>query len=290
MTVGDDDEEAPAAVLEDEDVPLPFDHQKLVETEVERQLEELRRRDARASRERVEAHARATTRLVCAISCFMVGVVLMVVGAAMVAAADGERLHGWREATCTILRNYDDDQKNTTEFENVCIFFSVVIAGNDNDMSFCAVPAGMASRGGFADPPACADLSARDELDVQYWRLTNGSRIECLVPTSGTIPAHRCIAAATTAGPGAALWRTWIDRFVYLVRDPREGTAALQAAVALQRNGGVALLACGSILLFLALLVAGIRHVRGMCSGWTSAHANVRAAYRDRKHQARKQY
>jgi len=191
--------------------------------------------------------------------CLAAGLGLLLAGAIMFGNAEHDRLHGWRQATCRVDRNFA--AHNVTEFTSVCVYFSVTIIGSGNEdlESSCGVPASIAGRGGLIDPPACSNLPAHDALDVDYWRVVEGqSQVECLVPVHSKIPAYRCVAAATTDGPGPALWRTWIDRFVYLVRDPREAVAALQVATRIQRNTGVALLAVGIAVTMVSL--AGLLH------------------------------
>lgn len=222
-----------------------------------RRAEDIRR----AQQEHLKSRLKLFLRL-CGSVMMLAALVLIVVGTALITSAEGDRLHGWRHTSCTIVRNYHVTADSAafgkngtvaTEFADVCVYFSV--HADDDDTAVCAVPAGIAGRGNLVDPPACSNLPTRDELDVAYWRLhEDGSKVECMVPTHGMVPASRCVAAATTGGPGPTLWRTWQDRFVYLMRDPRESTRAIDRATSVQFGTGIGLLVLGPLLFCLSFV------------------------------------
>jgi hypothetical protein len=230
-------------------------------------------------------------------------VTLLIVGIVMVSQAEGDRLHGWRQTSCRIGRNFA--QHNATEFTSVCVYFSVseVVAGagkaggngtQQDDDEWCAVPASIAGRGGLTDPPACSNLPTRDALDVDYWRIVQSNHtVECLVPArrdgdSGKIPADRCVATATSSGPGPALWRTWLDRFVYLVRDPREATEALASATRIQRGAGIGLIIAGGLLFPVAVALLAHRLLLRLCNGCHANNRRIGHVMRERYAQAHK--
>lgn len=251
------------------------------------------RAEARQLRQMVDRDRQDLWLRVCGSLVMFAGLVIIVIGTAMVTSAEGDRLHGWRHTTCTITRNYYNHVPTTgaagngtaaaaaaTEFTDVCVYFSVTVHG-DLDAgpadAVCAVPAGIAGRGDLSDPPACSNLPSRDALDVDYWRLQEGATdVECMVPTHGTIPAHRCVAAATTGGPGPTLWRTWQDRFVYLVRDPRESTRAIRQATRVQFGTGIALVVPGPFLYVMALVPLFYRSWLRLCMRVQDSHLRMR--------------
>ena len=206
--------------------------------QVEEHYDACKRREARIRRLASEEERKGRGWRVFGFFLLVLSFAGIVTGTCLVASAEKERLHGWRQSTCTISRNYA--MHNVTEFSNICVYFSVSMTNGSDVKEFCAVPASIAGRGNLIDPPACSNLPSHDRRDIEFWRILAGSEsVECLVPETSMIPADRCVAAATTAGPGSAIWRTWLDRFIYLVRDPREATEALRVATEVQRTSGI---------------------------------------------------
>ena len=191
-------------------------------------------------------------------------VALIVSGAYALGKAETARLYGWETSTCSIVRgNWSSTHTTAT---NVCIYFSVT--HHVEEPPLCAVPARLATAGDLVTPPACGDaLTAEEMADVTYWRtLSHADAVECLVPVDQPgIPPERCMLAATSAGPGAALWRAWQVRFVYLLRSEKDGASVLHEATRLQRNSGVSMVAFGTILLLLAFVFI-CRPCVGRCS------------------------
>ena len=237
----------------------------------------------------------------CGLVLVVFGVIMLVFGAVMVSEAEGDRLHGWHHRNCTIVRNYA--KENVTKFTNVCVYFSVHVQKHHHHPELtvngttieaepiCAVPASIAGRGGLTDPPACAGLPTLDMLDIDYWRIVEDTKsVDCLVPMQGSIPADRCVATATTGGPGPGLWRAWLDRFVYLVRDPREAVAALGVATRIQRNTGIGLVIAGIIITILGLIITLRRLWQRMCSSCYHTNLGLRNNMSERYAQQHKMY
>ena len=174
--------------------------------------------------------------------------VLAVVGVTEIVAAENERRHGWIIGMCRITHD-------TSRNDSHCIYFGVTNSDMHPNATLCAVPASIAADASFVAPPAC---HGPDSADVAYWQsLSVGTEVECLVPASKqyTVPATLCM-LSTASGHGVAsiVWRTWIERFVYLTRTPREGAAAIEAISATRNTVGTVLLGIGATS-FVAVIV-----------------------------------
>jgi len=236
-------------------------------------------RRQRTRSERVHAHTHWQRVCVLACSALLVGagLVLAIAGGIILGAAEHERLHGWRDATCRVHRQY-----NFTD--PTCVFFSVTFPGRRAEPSHvCAVPANVAARAAIRDGPACG---SPDTLRP-WFALGNGSSTDCLVPASvSAVAAEQCVAVATTTGTGAAAWRAYNDRLVYLVETPSQGPAVLAAATLVQRNVGTGLVVAGCVLVMLAYI--GTFH--NACASWPGQYRGLRVARRHREYAERKQY
>lgn len=267
----------------------------LTRSDFDEYMEEATRRRVRGQRLRRQERRKYFFAKLAGSFFLLASIALFIAGIVVVNAAEGDRLHGWRQTRCVISRNYGDFADNAThalEDGNVCVYFTVQEAGKGADSpDLCAVPASVAARGSLSTPPACSDLSTRDKLDVDFWRIVERQRtMECFVPVHSTVPAERCVTSATTGGPGAAIWRTWLDRLVYLVRDPREGVEALHAATSVQQNTGIALFFCGGVTLFISCLLLFIRNWASCMSGVHTHNTRMRERMRDRHAQRHKLY
>jgi len=286
---GDDDDETTALPVRNEHAsPVTgSDLEEYFEEATRRRVREqrLRRQD---KRKQVFAKAAGAFFLLASIAFFVAGIIVL-------NEAERDRMHGWRQTRCVISRNYGDFADNTThpvEDGNVCVYFTVQEAGKGADSpDLCAVPASVAARGSLSDPPACSDLSTRDQLDVDFWRIVERQKqMECFVPMKNAVPAERCVTSATTGGPGAAIWRTWLDRMVYLVRDPREGVQALHAATSIQQQTATALFFCGGLALFISCSLLFLRTWLGCFMGMHEQKVRMRDRMRDRHAQRHKLY
>lgn len=270
---------------------------------LEQHLEEARRREARTARVLEGEWEQARRWRWCGALLLFLALAGLISGICLLTKAEGDRLHGWRQSRCRIVRNFAHGHNVTTSpFDNVCVYFSVEEVGKAAEDAggtdragakppLCAVPASIAGRGGLVDPPACANLPTEDLLAVDYWKIVaDRSEVECMVPAHSGVPADRCVATATTGGPGAALWRTWLDRFVYLVRDPREATDALHVATRVQRSGGAGLIVAGGLLFPLAVAAMFLRAAGRCLSSCHQGHRRLRNARARRYAEAHKMY
>lgn len=255
--------------------------------QVEEHYDACRRREARVKRYEAQEARKGRYWQVFGFFLLLMAAAGIIIGGCVLGSAERDRLHGWRQTTCIVSRNYA--AHNVTEFANVCVYFSVNVHGSNETLEWCAVPASIAGRGHLADPPACSDLSSHDRLDIDYWRIVSGSvTVECLVPKDSMIPADRCVAAATTGGPGPAIWRTWLDRFIYLVRDPREATEAVYVATQVQRTTGIVLIAVGCVIFIPALCFLFFKHLKMLCTTIQESSLNLRRSRRQRFEQEHK--
>lgn len=177
------------------------------------------------------------------------GIACIFAGAAEMMAAERERQHGWMLQQCTVTYDF---AHNDTE----CIYFGVHVP---DGKELCAVPAAIASASSFLDPPACHGTGSRaSDSDIAYWsQVAVNATVSCLVPTRDTsaVALTACV-AATTGGRNVAsiVWRTWIERLVYLVRTPREGASAIEAISTIRIRTGAILLFVGLVVVVLTLL------------------------------------
>ena len=177
------------------------------------------------------------------------GIVLVVAGIMEIVAAERERKYGWELGVCHIVQDFGHN-------DSQCIYFGAQLAGSTDSPVLCAVPAAISSSASFTEPPACHG----PELDkeIEHWRsIRSGTDVECLVPTAShyAVSLETCV-AATTGGHSiaAVVWRTWIERLVYLTRTPREGTAATEAITGLRTKTGIGLTVAGALII--AIVVA----------------------------------
>jgi len=210
------------------------------------------RQYVRNQRLRMEEEVRSRPIKACGFLTMIVAVSMLVAGSVEVSGAHHERRHGWVLTTCMISHNYHNDTE--------CIYFTVTpnLAGFDG-RSLCAVPAAIASEAWFYEPPACSHLNRADADDIVYWRELGNTQVECYVPINdalGPIDADVCAASASNRGPSAVVWRSWVDRFVYLVRRPLEGSGAIEAVTRPRMNAGMGLITTGFLVLIAGLCCA----------------------------------
>lgn len=184
---------------------------------------------------------------------FIGALVFIVAGASEIVLAEKERKDGWVHTTCHISHDFSYN-------DSACIYFGVTtgISGNN---TLCAVPATIASKASFLDPPACNSPATED---VVYWRsLRAGANVECFVPKDVyyAVTARTCI-STTTSGHGLAaiVWRTWIERLVYIMRTSSEGAVAIEAVLSIRKRTGEIVMAVGIVI----MLIVGII-VRQFC-------------------------
>lgn len=176
---------------------------------------------------------------------YIIGAVLVVGGVTEMIAAEAERRSGWSLGACHVVHDFGHN-------DSECLYFGARPVGATTQQQggpFCAVPAAIAASTSFAHPPACHRDT--DPADVAHWRsIRPGTDVECLVPaaTHYTVRLSTCI-AATTGGHSvtAIVWRTWVERLVYLTRTPREGTAAVEAITSLRTKSGIGLIVAGTL-------------------------------------------
>ena len=204
----------------------------------------------------------------------IVALILIVVGAAETGSAEHERLHGWQRTMCMVEHNYGAHNDST------CIYLSVI----HQNRSLCAVPASIAARAWFHEPPACNGFEGVDKSHLDYWRSIRSALVECLVPDVA-VDANRCLDATTSRSVGAAVWRSWIDRFVYVVRYPRDGDAALSNVTAPRRGVGLGVLIGGGVVLCIACIC--VFHRSGARA---LARASPSRIYRERHARRHKMY
>jgi len=176
----------------------------------------------------------------------IVSIVFIVTGLVQMSNAEYERHRGWLLTSCSVEMKYgaDDDK---------CIYFSVrVNVERYDNQSLCAVPAALATEAWFHEPPACSHLDRASQEDIDYWKTIGSAQVECYVPapelTLYPVTADECTSSVVTSNPSNVVWRSWIGRFVYLVRRPREGVTAIEQLTRTQFNVGTLLLIIGIIL------------------------------------------
>jgi hypothetical protein len=212
-----------------------------------------------AIREQRRAHASWANRLrrwALASMCFLVCAALVAVGVAEMIAAEIERQHGWTLTSCHVVNAFGHNDSH-------CVYFGAMTAASPVPM--CAVPATIASSVSFMEPPACHGNATPDAADVAYWRSVRESNIvECFVPSDVRygVALSTCVASTTGGHTVAALvWRTWLERLVYLTRTPREGLAAIESITAVRTRTGIALASVGALGLFVLIVL-----VRRFCA------------------------
>jgi hypothetical protein len=183
---------------------------------------------------------------------YVVAGAMLAGGLAEVIAAETERQTGWKLSLCRVSHDFGHN-------DSECIYFGVTVLSPTVATRLCAVPATIAASSSFQDPPACHHLGA-DAAALTYWRnLREGADVECLVPTvtRAAVSLETCISSSTGGHTVAAIvWRTWIERLVYLTQTPREGIAAIEAITQLRTHTGIGLCVGGALLL--ALVTAAI--------------------------------
>ena len=193
--------------------------------------------------ERLRAKAVRRWSLSC-IGC-IVGLVLVVGGVFEIIAAEHERRHGWQLTVCHVVNDFGHN-------DSQCIYFGARPQHIVNASTLCAVPASIASSTSFIDPPACHGqrVVADAAPEVEHWRsVSANTEVECHVPASSfsAVTLSTCVASTTSGHSVAAIvWRTWIERLVYLSRTPREGAAAIEAVTNIRMRTGFSLLAAGA--------------------------------------------
>lgn len=200
--------------------------------------------DVRQRRRKEERAVPRLRRYAAAGFLYVMGIILACAGIMEIIAAERERKHGWELAVCHIEQDFGHN-------DSQCIYFGARLAGNKDSPVLCAVPASISASASFIEPPACHGDTFDNE--IAHWRsIRSGSDVECLVPTSiGYAVSLQTCVASTTGGHSVAavVWRTWIERLVYLTRTPREGIAATEAITGLRTKTGIGLLAVGSIVI-----------------------------------------
>ena len=248
--------------------PAPiFDEPRLLSAHVNRFASGLaapsqqQQRPAAVTSQRIQSELQRRPVTWCGVALFFLAAALILTGFCEIIGAENERTHGWTETLCTITQNYAQN-------DSMCVYFSVeTVVPLDRHhggggapataVNLCAVPASVTSQAWFHEAPACSHLDRAERHDLEYWRSVGAEHVKCLVPvppygSNTPVSAAQCVNAVTTAGVASIVWRTWIDRIVYLIRTPREGSAALENVLAARLGSGTLLLIVGAILLALS--------------------------------------
>jgi len=234
------------------------------------------RAQARAQRKRMEDSVRRRPIMWCGLAVSIVGIILLVSGVVETSGAENERKNGWQLTTCLIEANYGANDTN-------CIYFSVTAnVPQYSDMKLCAVAGALAEEAWFFEPPACSHLNRADAAEVYYWSRLGKIQVECYVPIDAALSADACVHTVVTHGVSSAVWRSWIDRFVYLVRRPREGATAIERVTATRLNTGIVLIIFGLLIIAFGQLCMCERVFSSMIHFCCSSPANVQRFYRRR--------
>lgn len=245
------------------------------------------RQMVRDQRLTMEASERRRPLIWCGLLIVAAGLIMTFFGAIEISSAEHERRDGWTLTTCQIKHNYG---ANDTQ----CIYFSVVpnLETFDNRL-WCGVPGVLASEAAFHEPPACSHLNRADAEDIQYWRSLGNAQVECYVPTGvghGPVSSEQCTTAAASRGPSAVVWRSWVDRFVYLVRRPREAAQAIESVTRPRLSTGVALLIIGLGVFALGTCCACNRCVSSVTHAIASHPPRINRYYQRRHAERHKLY
>ena len=234
---------------------------------------------ARAQRKRMEESVRRRPIMWCGLAFSVIGIVLIGIGIIEVSLAESERKHGWQLTTCLIETNYGANDTN-------CIYFSVTANVPQYDTNkLCAVAGALAEEAWFFEPPACSHLDRADAVEVEYWSRLGRIQVECYVPVERALSADACVHSVVTHGVSSALWRSWIDRFVYVVRRPREGATAIERVTAPRLNAGIMLSIAGALTVGVGMLFLCERVFSSLIYFCCASPTRVQRYYR-RRHTA----
>jgi len=175
--------------------------------------------------------------------CF-VGATLCVGGGVEFSLAENERLHGWRLSLCQI-------EKNHANASQQCVYFTV----EHEQRHLCAVPSTIAREARFHEPPACqSQQTPVDEREIERWRAVGARSVECLVPVANPVVAAQCVASTTSTSYGAVVWRSYVERLVYLNDSPVDGSDALTNVTSMRRGTALAFIVAGLALFGVGLV------------------------------------
>ena len=251
---------------------------------------EQERMRVRAEREQIQEAMRRRPFMWAGLVLAIISIIFIIVGIVQMSSAESERHRGWLLTSCSIDMKYggSDDAK--------CIYFSVrVNVARYDNQTLCAVPAALASEAWFHEPPACSHLNRADADDIEYWKTIGPTQVECYVPapeyTPEPVTADECTNSVVTSNPTNVVWRSWIGRFVYLVRRPREGVTAIEHLTQAKLNAGTVLLIIGILLQVLAACFFCSRFLsQCISSGQGHYPPRITRYYRQRRAAAHKLY
>jgi len=223
---------------------------------------------------RHDYHRRILLRVGIAVA--LVGASLAVGGGIEFGMAESERLHGWKYSVCNIVTNHG---LNATSAAAMCVYLTVEHHGRN----VCAVPATVAREVWFHEAPACMSLlSPVDRRELERWRAVESTQVRCLVPDD-PVPAEKCVQSATSQSFGAAAWRSYVERFVYLIDSPQDGSDAVTNVTAARRGAALAFIMAGLGLLLVGLVSIFFTQWLSFCRYLTRAAPSLTRKHRERR-------
>jgi hypothetical protein len=221
-----------------------------------------------------EHHRRILLRVGIAVA--LVGASLAVGGGIEFGMAESERLHGWKYSVCDIVTNHG---LNDTSAAAMCVYLTVEHHGRN----VCAVPATVAREVWFHEAPACMSLlSPVDRHELERWRAVESTQVRCLVPDD-PVPAEKCVQSATSQSFGAAAWRSYVERFVYLIDTAQDGSDAVTNVTAARRGAALAFILAGLGLLIVGLVSIFFTQWLSFCRYMARAAPSLTRNYRERR-------